>query len=154
MPISATGNKVESGFTLVELMVALVIIGAMSAMAVLAFPDPRGAVRDDAEGLAARLVAARDLAIIGGRDIGVRFDGQGYGFAERRREGWQNVTEKALRPRNWSDGVRAEARIEGGDAVIFDTTGLATPATIRLQRDGATSDVAITMAGKVMVDAR
>lgn len=152
MPISATGNS-QAGFTLVELLVALVIIGAMSAMVVLAMPDPRGSVGDDAEALAARLVAARDLAIIGGRDVGVRFDGRGYGFAQRRREGWQSLAEKALQPRSWSNGVTAEALIEGGDALVFDATGLATPAVITLRRDGTASDVRITMAGAVAVDA-
>ena len=151
MPTSATGNS-EAGFTLVELLVALVIIGAMSAMVVLAMPDPRGSVSQDAEALAARLVAARDLAIVGGRDIGVRFDGRGYGFARRRREGWQSLTEKALQPRNWSNGVNAEAQIEGGDALVFDATGLATPAVISLRREGRAADVRISMAGGVAVD--
>jgi general secretion pathway protein H len=152
MPISATGNS-QAGFTLVELLVALVIIGAMTAMVVLAFPDPRGSVSADAEGLAARLVAARDLAIVGGRDIGVRFDGRGYGFAQRRRDGWQALPEKALQPRNWSSGVTAQARVEGNDALVFDATGLATPAVITLSRDGAETDVSITMAGAVVIDA-
>ena len=154
MPTSATGNNRAgtAGFTLVELMVVLFIVGMMSAAAILAFPDPRGAVADDARGFAARLVAARDLSIIGGHDIGVRIDGTGYGFAERRSEGWQAVGEKALQPRKWSDGIETAARIEGGDALVFDTTGIATPATISLRRGDTRARITVDTSGAVHVD--
>lgn len=43
-PTSAT--SAERGFTLVELLVTLVILGLASAAVVLAMPDPRGELRD------------------------------------------------------------------------------------------------------------
>ena len=73
MPISATGNSphlpaggpgfafsgrvAEGGFTLIELLVALTILGLMSAVVVLAIPDPRGRLVDEAERFAARTVS-------------------------------------------------------------------------------------------------
>ena len=154
MPISATGNNADTGFTLVELMVVLVIIGLMAAAVVINLPDPRGRLADEGTALAARLVAARDLSIIGGRDIGVRFDAAGYGFQQRNGEAWAPVTERALAPRRWAAGVTAAPAIEGGAALVFDTTGLATPAEIILQRDGARSSISVSSTGAVRVDAR
>jgi general secretion pathway protein H len=143
----------EAGFTLVELMVVIVIIGVLSATAMLAMPDPRGSVRDDGTAFAARLATARDLSITGGRDIGVKVDASGYGFSVRDGAGWQPVAAKALAARGWAPGVAAETAIDG-EMLVFDTTGLATPGRIILRQDGATADIQIDTSGAVRVDAR
>src|SRR3546814_212063 len=73
----------QSGFTLVELMVVVAIIGFVSAAVVLAMPDPRGRVIDDADRFAARVAAARDEAVITARPMGVWVSPSGYGFLRR-----------------------------------------------------------------------
>ncbi len=142
-----------AGFTLVELMVVLVIIGLASSAALLALPDPRGAVRDDAEALAARLATARDLAIVSGRDMAVRFDAGGYDFAERRGAALVPATARALRPQRWGRDLVASSSIAGGGPVVFDSTGLATAAEIRLRRDDASVRVSVDATGAVRVAA-
>ena len=60
-----------NGFTLIELMVVLTIIGFISAAVVLAMPDPRGRVVEDADRFAARVAAARDESVVTAWPIGV-----------------------------------------------------------------------------------
>ena len=67
-------EKKESGFTLVELLVVLVIIGLAAAAVVLAIPDPEGSLQTEAERFAARAKAARDLAIVESRPALLRID--------------------------------------------------------------------------------
>jgi general secretion pathway protein H len=138
---------------LVELMVVIVIVGVLSATAMLAIPDRQGSVRDDGTAFAARLAAARDLSITGGHDIAVRVDARGYGFDVRDGTGWRAMTDKAMAARTWAPGVAAETAIDG-DMLVFDTTGLATPGRIILRQDAAVADISVDSAGAVRVDAR
>ncbi|NJC07118.1 GspH/FimT family pseudopilin [Polymorphobacter fuscus] len=161
MPTSATGadragtpSPRRDGFTLVELMVVLVIIGLAAATVVVAIPDQQARLADDADAFAARLVAARDLSIVSGRDIAVEVDAVGYRFAQRRVDGWQPAAAKALQARLWGTGTAVQTRIDNGDRLVFDTTGLATPALVTLQRGRGRASIAVDAAGAVHVDAR
>lgn len=152
MPISATGNSArfgsgDRGFTLIELLVALTILGLMSAVVVLAIPDPRGRLVDEAERFAARAVAARDAAIVSARATRLAVDAGGYRFAQRRGGGWQDIAEKPLARARWATGTSASTA-----EVEFDPTGIADPATrITLQRGDERVAVAIGADGAVHV---
>lgn len=144
----------ETGFTLVELLVVVLLIGLAAGTAVLALPDARDRVGDEAESLAARLVAARDLAIVSGRDTAVRIDGLGYRFEERGLDGWRPAKARPLQPREWRGGVVVRPEIDGGGAAIrFDVTGMATPAVVTLQSGSARARVRVGLSGEVRVDA-
>ena len=150
-PTSATGA--EAGFTLVELMVTLVILGLASTAVVMAIPDGSSVLREESERLAARLGAARDAAIVGGRDMAVRVDSAGYGFEQRRGGTWLPAGGAAFAPRRWPEGMAFIPGPNTPSRIVFDVTGLATPAVVQLQRDGQAWRVTVEAAGKVRIDA-
>ncbi len=136
MPILAAGNKrrFETGFTLIELMVVLVLIGLASAAVVLAIPDPRGRVTDEAERFAVRARAVRDDAIVQGRTLAVHIDGNGYAVERRSQGRWQPVTNRLFMPVSWSAGTGVTSPTS---RISFDSTGaVADPLTVELTRDG------------------
>lgn len=169
MPISAAGNrpalsrapalagtesrKRDSGFTLIELMIVITIIGLASAAVVLAMPDPRGRLTDDAERFAARTRAAHESAIIDARPVSMWVSSGGYGFDRRLRGAWQPIGEKPFQVTRWSQGTQAAiANPQGRDRVMFDSTGLADrPIDVRLTRDSETTLVRIAADGTVRV---
>ena len=141
----------ERGFTLVELMVVLAIMALAATAVVLTIPGEERTVRSEADRLAARLAAARDVAVIEGRSVSVSFAPSGYGF-ERRIEGnWQPLPGRAFERRNWPGGVRFVA----GDGqavtrVLFDRIGTSsTPQAIVLAGGDAREIVRISAMGEV-----
>ena len=157
MPTSATGSSVsdtgmsrsaEQGFTLLELMVVVAIVGLASAAVVVALPDPRGRVIDEADRLAVRAKAVQDDAIVQGRAISLRIDASGYAV-ERRIDGqWQAAGERLFAPVGWKQGTL----VSSGGRATFDPTGaIGEPVTVELRRDTATARVTLSGDGGIRV---
>lgn len=156
MRTSATGSDRpgarERGFTLVELMVVIAIIGLMAGSVVLAIPDPRGSLVDEAERFAARTLAVRDLAIIEARPLAVRVTASGYAFDRRQAGQWVPLDRRPFRSEPWSAGTAA--LVGAGTArAAFDATGRPSgPLAITLVRDRAQVRVTIAADGAVRID--
>jgi general secretion pathway protein H len=155
-PISATGasrTAARAGFTLVELLVVIVILGLAAAIAVLTLPDQRPSLGRESERLAAALIRARDQAVLSNRAAVVRLTPTGYSVHALAGPGEEVMQSEA----DWSAGDRIAVStadgVEAGEAaVIFDPTGVADPAVIQILREGARATVRIDQAGQVSID--
>lgn len=102
----------ETGFTLIEVLVVLVIIGVVVTFASLSV-DPTGP-GDRLHSASQRLVAqardAADEAILSGHTIGLQLAGHGYRFIRLTDRGWQtlNKTDSPLRPRHLDDDIHLD----------------------------------------------
>jgi general secretion pathway protein H len=135
----AERRRRERGFTLIELMVVLVIVGLAAAAVVLAMPGPGGSLAGEADRFAARAKAARDTAILESRAVAVQIGRGGYEVARRREGGWR--TEARY---DWAERTAPELPGGGPASIRFDSTGFAEPARIVLRRgqDQAVIDIA------------
>lgn len=155
----------ERGFTLVELMVAIAVIGLASAAVLFALPDPRGRLVEDADRFASRVAALRDTAVVTSQPMGLWVSPSGYGFERRLAGRWESIDEKPFRTTDWQGQTAARASLEStggsrdddagasGRVVLhFDSTGLPSDAArIELHRDDETLAVRIDADGKVKV---
>jgi len=141
----------ERGFTLVELLIVLTIMGLVSAAVVLALPDPRGSLVDEAERFAARAQAAQERAITDARPIAIRVTSSGYGFDRRERGEWKPLAGDLFGDRAWSEGTRASLGSQSAQRLAFDTTGATEPARLLLVRDEEQVLVDIGPDGRIRV---
>ena len=148
MPISATGRS--EGFTLVEMMVVLSIVGLMTAVVAVNLPAPGDDLVREGERLAARLGAARDNAILGNRETAAVFDTRGYRFVERDGKAWRNLDDKPLTAAAWREGTA----IARGTRVGFDTVGMSEAQTLVLANGDHQARIKIAASGEVSIDAR
>ncbi len=152
-PISATGSDRggEAGFTLTELMVVLTIVGLLASVVVLAMTDGRPSGAQEAERFAARLVRARDEALLTNRTVEVAVSSRGYAFRVGGPQGWTPLEDGPFREVAWTPDTRLSP---GGspDRVAFDPAGVATPADYVITRGRLSSRVTVDTAGNVRVD--
>jgi general secretion pathway protein H len=176
MPTSATGtssNRLRhfaaasraSGFTLLEVLVVVIIIGIITSMAVVSTRVLGGDHEMDREArrLQAVLGQAREDAMLEGRDVGLRIDSLGYDFLryDGRNERWETVVEDPLlRERLFPDGMSAglwlesrrvqlperslpNERAPASPQVVVLASGDLVPFEVRLERAGTEETRAI-----------
>jgi general secretion pathway protein H len=105
----------HNGFTLIEVMVVLVIIGVLVSFAVLSLGDggKRDRLMEEGKRLAALIELASDQAVLEGREWGVHVAADGYLFMSLKDGKWQEVTgDNLFRARQLEDGFSLELRME------------------------------------------
>ena len=122
-------KRAEDGFTLIELMVVIVIIGVAATALMLVMPEPGGSLQAEAERFAARARAARDTAIVEARPAAVTLGPAGYEVARRSDRQWRTVASH-----EWEEGTEPELPSGAAPRTVFDTTGLADPIHLTLRR--------------------
>lgn len=136
----------ERGFTFIELMVVIAIIGLSAAAVVITMPERGGSLQGEAERFAARAKAARDSAIVESRAFLLEVSPSGYAVARRMRGEWRPVGRV-----DWAEGTDAEAGGAPVGRVRFDSTGLAEPLVITLRRSGRSVAIQVGHDGSIRV---
>lgn len=136
----------ERGFTLVELMVVIVILGVVAGAAVLAIPDAGGGLRTEAERFAARARAAQETAMIESRATAVRIAPDGYALARSEGGVWRETARFT-----WDECTSPELGRAGSNRAVFDATGIADPLELVLRRGSERALIVIDGNGVIRI---
>lgn len=142
---------IRAGFTLVELLMVIAIIGLAAGAVVLSVPDPRPSVAADAERFAARLVRAREESILTNRPVVVEATPAGYGFMAFDGVAWLALDEGPFGPETWTAGTTVEPS-SPPVRIVFDPTGVAEPAVLTLTRARKSRTITVDGAGEVTLN--
>lgn len=135
------------GFTLLELLVAIVVAGVMVGIVALSIGGSDRSLRFEAERLAQLLALAREEAQLRGAPIRFEADDESYRFFVWRERRWRPLTDdRDLRERRWEQPT--ELGVERRDAqrgIEFGLDQVDAPFVLRLRRNG--EEVAIAANG-------
>lgn len=129
MPISGTGTlrgkrRRAQGFTLLEILVVVVIIGVMATMAVLSIGDRAldDRMATEARRLQELLALAADEAVLQGTELGFIQTAEGFAFLALKDGAWTRLEEGgALRARTLPEPFFIELQVDGRRVAPVDT---------------------------------
>ena len=147
----------RAGFTLIEILVVLALIGLLTSIAVLSAGASGSGMEREARRLSATLRMAADESRLQGRVLGLRFDTRGYSYYEllpwESEDGslpglaWSPVNASgALAPREWPSRLEFELRINGR-AVATGLPHFSSPPQIVLLPEGEFTPFSLKLEG-------
>lgn len=143
------------GFSLVELMVALVILGLAATAVVLTLPSAASGLNGEAARFAARAAALRDRAVVEARPMRLWVSASGYGFEMRQGLQWTPLNDRTLSRSDWPTGVEVQWNDATQGRIAFDRLGLPdNGGVLRLAADNGSQTVHIDAAGNVRIGNR
>ena len=133
----------EAGFTLLELLVAIVIAGVMIGIVSLSIGGFDRSLRFEAERLAQLLMLAREEAQVRGAPIRFEADQDRYGFFVWRERHWQKLQDdRDLRERNWEQPTRLRVeRTDGRGEIEFGRDQVDAPFVLHLSRGESNASI-------------
>lgn len=152
---ASTGATSDAGFTLVEVLVVLAILGLAIGMVVINLPKAPPALKAEVELLAARMSAAQDAAIITGQPTGLEFSDSQYVFYEYDGQWLQRgVTGLPDAKKKLElDGSTLKLKPElNKPQIIFDPTGEVTDFALTLNTPRNGYIISLSDSGRVIWD--
>jgi general secretion pathway protein H len=109
-----------NGFTLIEIMVIMVIIGVILSFATLSIGDggQTRKLEQEIQRLASLLTLASEETIMQAKEMGVSFETSGYRFYVLQEQNWQELTDDIFHPRTLPLGMLAEMSLEGEPVIL------------------------------------
>lgn len=157
-----------SGFTLIELVMSLFVLGLVSGAIILTLPATAVPERSEAQRLAERLNAAANHSILSGEVLGAALSQSGYSFHRLVRGQWSKINESPLAEWNMSpdsgvtmSGSGAEIELWPSQILtpandvrpnfVFYPVGLNTPFSISVRGENESLEVRSNGAGDISV---
>lgn len=114
--------RTTRGFTMIELLVVILLVGLLVSFAVLSVggPSPREIQHEEARRILARMDLAREEAVMQARSLGVRFERDGYLFYGIGEGQWRMLEQGGLLdPHELPEAVAIDVEIDGLEVELF-----------------------------------
>ncbi|WP_176060813.1 type II secretion system minor pseudopilin GspH [Paraburkholderia sp. BCC1876] len=156
--LTRPARHTQRGFTLLEMMVVLLIVGLLVAVVTLApSRNRRTDLAEEAQRLASLLESAGDEAQVRSSPMAWQPIAGGYRFYRRTEDGaWKPVADDLFGPHRWSTevtgvSVRYTGSNEPVSRVVFGDESIGVPVTITLSSEGVRLLVVGTGIGNFVV---